>query len=68
MTAKTPKYPDITVKVLHLRGDNAAIIIECLHAMKNARIAHELPQFAKHVAKAAPGQLIDSIQKWFNVE
>lgn len=64
----TPKHPDITIKILHLWDDNAAIVIECLRAMKNAGIAHELPQFAKHVAKAAPGQLIDSIQEWFNVE
>lgn len=68
MTAKTPKYPDVTVKVMYLRGDNAAIVIECLRAMKNAGIAHELPKFAKHISKAAPGRLIDSIQEWFNVE
>lgn len=68
MTVKAPKYPDVTVKILHLRGDNAAIVIECLRAMKNARIEHELPQFAKHIAKAAPRRLIDNIQDWFNVE
>lgn len=68
MTIKTPKHPDVTVKVLHLGNDNAAIVIECLRAMKNAGIAHELPQFAKDIAKAASGQLIDCIQEWFNVE
>lgn len=68
MTVKTPKHPDITVKVLHLQGDNAAIDIECMRAMKNVGIAHELPQFTKHISKVAPGRLIDSIQEWFNVE
>ena len=68
MTVKTPKHPDITVKVLHLRDDNAAIVIECLRAMKSVGITHELPLFAKHIAKAAPGRLIDSIQEWFDAE
>lgn len=68
MTIKTPKHPDVTVKVLHLRDDNAAIVVECLRTMKRAGIAQELPQFAKHIAKTAPGRLIDSIQEWFNVE
>lgn len=39
MIVKTPKHPDITVKVLHLQGDNAAIDIECLSVMKSVRFA-----------------------------
>lgn len=38
MAIKIPKHPDITVKVLDLRDDNAAIIIECRHCTRIAPV------------------------------
>lgn len=67
MPTKT-KYPDITVKVLNLGDDKAAIIITCLHAMKQHGIIEELPLFADCVSKASPHELIKRIKYWFNVE
>lgn len=64
----TPKHPDITVKVLNLGDDKAAIIIACLHAMKQHGIMNELPLFADYVSKAGPNDLIEQIKDWFNVE
>lgn len=64
----TPKYPDITVKVLNLGDDKAAIIITCLHAMKQHGIMDELPLFADYVSKAGSNDLIERIKDWFNVE
>lgn len=64
----TPKYPDITVKVLNLGDDKAAIIITCLHALKQHGIMDELPLFADCVSKAGPGKLIERIKDWVNVE
>ncbi len=64
----THKHPDITVKVLNLGDDKAAIIITCLHALKQHGIIEELPQFADYVSKSGPNDLIERIKYWFNVE
>lgn len=64
----TPKYPDITAKVLNLGDDKAAIIITCLLAMKQHGIMDELPLFADYVSKAGYNDLIKRIKDWFNVE
>jgi len=64
----TPKYPEITVKVLTFQDDRAAIILACLRALKQHEIMNELPTFADYVPKAAPNELIKRIKDWFNVE
>lgn len=64
----THKHPDITVKVLNLWDDKAAIIITCLHTLKQHGIIEELPLFADCVSKASPHELIERIKDWFNVE
>ncbi|MBD5391696.1 hypothetical protein HDR66_02725 [bacterium] len=64
----TPKYPDITVKILDIGDDKAAIIITCLHAMKQHGIMDKLPLFADYISKASPDDLNERIKDWFNVE
>ena len=56
MTIKTPKHPDVTVKVWHLRGDNAAIIIECLHAMKKCEDCARITTVCKTCCKSRDGE------------
>ena len=66
--SKTPKHPEITVKVLNFQDDRVEIILTCLRALKQRGIMDELPTFADYISKAGPNGLIERIKDWFNVE